>query len=410
MAKQVLAVLIAASLLLSCATAPPGGPASHVDDGGPAGDIAVLYGTLAANHRDFFNTVGEDDAAALALGEIAKADPEDPASFFWSLNRVAALARDSHTAVSASEEIASSLDMALVRYKYFGGELVITAVGPGLERLLGEEVSSICGTPLYEVEEAAEEWVSHDNSVQFQAVLAGSRLIFPSFLETTGLKEEGSAYTVSTKGGVLAEIPVVGWEEAAEAEWSTLRRAAPPTLNPTSPYSAMYLSDPEAILVNYHVCADWGEYPFASFTRDVSALIRGKGYRKVVIDLRYNTGGDSSVISPLVDALAEIKEERGLEVYVLIGEGTFSSAVLNAHELKRELGAVLVGTPTGGSGDHYGEVRRGTLPWSGCSFFWSTKYFRTTGPGPLMPDVYVRQSVEDWANGVDSELKALGMV
>lgn len=56
--------------------------------------------------------------------------------------------------------------------------------------------------------------------------------------------------------------------------------------------------------------------------------------------------------------------DRGTEVVGLIGETTFSSAIINAVELQ-EMGAALVGDLTSGSVDHFGSVGSFRLPNSG---------------------------------------------
>ena len=135
-----------------------------------------------------------------------------------------------------------------------------------------------------------------------------------------------------------------------------------------------------------------------------------RGCRKIIIDLRYNGGGNSEIIRPLIDGLKEIKRSDDIAIYVLIGEQTFSSAILNAEMLKDQLGAVLAGNPTGGSASHYGEVITDALPYSGIPFQYSTKYFRNKIKGPIIPDIMIEENIDDYVNGIDSALKALGLI
>ena len=138
----------------------------------------------------------------------------------------------------------------------------------------------------------------------------------------------------------------------------------------------------------------------------VSDLIDENGYSRIVIDLRYNGGGNSEVINPLIDVL----RQKDAEVFVLIDEGTFSSAVLNALTLKEELGAVFAGRPSGGSASHYGELKSGTLPYSAMAFSYSTKFFDNGVSGPLMPDILIEKDIDDYRNGIDTDLRVLGFL
>lgn len=93
---------------------------------------------------------------------------------------------------------------------------------------------------------------------------------------------------------------------------------------------------------------------------------------------------------------------------MLIGRNTFSSAELNAEELKTKNGAILIGSPTGQKPNAYGEVQAFELPHSKIKIGYSTKYFYRSDEDPesLMPDVLVEQSSEDLFSGRDVVLEA----
>ncbi|MFR4977386.1 MAG: hypothetical protein ACLUDG_00480 [Butyricicoccus sp.] len=84
------------------------------------------------------------------------------------------------------------------------------------------------------------------------------------------------------------------------------------------------------------------------------------------------TAAARTVLVPLLFALEERHKQDGLAFYPLIGSGTFSSALINAVECKRR--QPVVGTPTGGSVDHFGAVRPFTLEHSGLQVSCSTKF------------------------------------
>jgi C-terminal processing protease CtpA/Prc len=113
---------------------------------------------------------------------------------------------------------------------------------------------------------------------------------------------------------------------------------------------------------------------------------------------------------PLIDEL-EAGRRNGREhgLFVLIGRRTFSSAVLNAIDLKQKAGAVLVGEPAGGEPNHYGEARSFELPYSGLSVQYSTKYFDTYRDGgeTLVPDIAAPPRFEELAAGRDPAIEAV---
>jgi len=60
---------------------------------------------------------------------------------------------------------------------------------------------------------------------------------------------------------------------------------------------------------------------------------------------------------------------------VLIGPGVFSSALMNAVDLKRNTSALFVGRMTGGNINHYGELRSMFLPYTRIRVTCSTKWW-----------------------------------
>ncbi|MCA9285651.1 MAG: hypothetical protein KDA22_10570, partial [Phycisphaerales bacterium] len=147
----------------------------------------------------------------------------------------------------------------------------------------------------------------------------------------------------------------------------------------------------------------------AAFASDVLARLDQGDLDRVVIDLRFNGGGNSALLAPLVEGLAA-RERWGTPgaTMVLIGHGTFSSAQLNAVELKRRVNALLVGQPTGQRPNAYGEIRQFTLPNSGLTLGHSTKRFVTDPEDrpSTMPDVPVAVTISDWREGRDPVLAA----
>ncbi len=148
----------------------------------------------------------------------------------------------------------------------------------------------------------------------------------------------------------------------------------------------------------------------SEFAAAVDGLLAGNGYEKVVVDLRYNSGGDSSVWWPLLDALELRQKEQGFPVYTLIGADTFSSGIIDALESRERLSATLIGSPTGGSVNGYGELESFTLPHMPITVSYSTKYFELV-PGyegsSLVPDILVETTLADYLAGRDTVVEAV---
>ena len=93
----------------------------------------------------------------------------------------------------------------------------------------------------------------------------------------------------------------------------------------------------------------------------------------------------------------------------MIGRRTFSSAILNAIDLKKQTPAIFAGEPTGGKPNHYGEVQMFRLPQSGLMVTYSVKYFRVIedDPDSLVPDLLIEPRISDYLNKADPVLETV---
>jgi len=168
-------------------------------------------------------------------------------------------------------------------------------------------------------------------------------------------------------------------------------------------YWRKYLPDSKTLYVQYRQCADDPKLKFADFAAMTLAEIDESKPRRVVVDLRFNSGGNSRVLKPLTNALVARSKIIGTP-FVLIGPFTFSSGVMAARELRDDAKARLVGNPTGGLLGGYGEVISRKLPHSQLRFQWTIKLFPK--PEPIRPDIPVNLTAADLRAGRDPVLEA----
>ena len=146
------------------------------------------------------------------------------------------------------------------------------------------------------------------------------------------------------------------------------------------------------------------------FGREVLAFADTHPVKRFVVDLRGNDGGDSSLAQPLITGIKQrtALNQRG-HLFVIMGRGTFSSAILNVLDFKNKTHAIFVGEPTGGKPNHYGEFEEFTLPHSRLRVGYSTKYFTYSQDDTpsFAPDVRVELSSADYFAGRDSVLEAI---
>src|SRR5262249_1993165 len=127
----------------------------------------------------------------------------------------------------------------------------------------------------------------------------------------------------------------------------------------------------------YNRCQDDPQQSMTAFSADLFAFADSHPVDRTIVDLRFNTGGNSEVIKPLI---AGLKSRSALKaqghLFALIGPRTFSSGLLAAYNFRYDLHAILIGEPSGEKPNSYGEIRYLALPNSKIEVQYSTKFFR----------------------------------
>jgi hypothetical protein len=80
----------------------------------------------------------------------------------------------------------------------------------------------------------------------------------------------------------------------------------------------------------------------------------------------------------------------------------------NAQQLRDNCNAILIGEPTGGKPNHFGQLSSFTLPHSGLQIAHSTRWFQKIDDDPdsVYPDISVPWRSEALFNGKDEVLEA----
>ncbi len=282
---------------------------------------------------------------------------------------------------------------------------MIVAGSADLKLIIGSRVVKIGSYTAAEFLKAVEPYISYETE-GWKRVRAAELFQNANLLEELGAVQNGSvALTLEGASGTFVQTVAT---VASTNAWMSLREALglPVLLALSKPEQSYYWYDfmsTDTLYIQYNRCAHDPKQPFGDFVTKVFAESDERRARRVVVDLRFNTGGNSAVIRPLIDALKKREKTLGVPL-VLIGPITFSSGVLGARDFRKKARARLVGSPTGGWQGGYGESPNRKLPNSGFEFQWTIKKF---GSGrEIKPDITVEPTFEDVRAGRDAVLDA----
>lgn len=269
------------SLMVATAGCGSGSPVGAWDE-----DLDFLDVELRRRHADLFHSSSPErwvdgiDRLRTGLPTLTAVEAA------LELRRLVATVGDGHTRVA--------MDGLLTRYpivlESVSDGVAVVAAAPAHAELVGAVVAEIAGLPAEEVIAAAEPFVSADNGVERRRRALGL-VISPEFLRNAVGSDGPLTFR---RDGVEVRRPL---EAVPTTVWLTDVRG-----RPAAPYSWARRGD--AIVVRYDLCADDPERPFAGFAAEVLAAAVDPAVARLVVDLRRNPGGDSSVFEPLLEGLA----------------------------------------------------------------------------------------------------------
>lgn len=170
-------------------------------------------------------------------------------------------------------------------------------------------------------------------------------------------------------------------------------------------YWFQFLDDSKTVYFKYNLCRDMEDKSLFDFSKELKEFIDNNIVYKLIIDLRNNSGGDSTLLEPFIQDIKLChKINREGRLFIIIGRDTFSSALLNAISLKKQTKGIFIGEPTGGKPNCYGEVEKFKLKNSGLQITYSTKYYRAIEDDSMLslfPDKIIDTDIEDYINNVD---------
>jgi len=409
--KRVLALLLFAAAAgcghdVVAPDAPP--PPAATRDGRWIQDVDYMTSQLARLHPNLFFATPRSEFEAAAQQLKDRVPQLQDHEVVVGLMRVAALPGDAHTAVQRW----SGFHRLPVRLERLADGLYVVAAEASLTEALGARLVAVGDVEAAALEAGAAALVSHENDAWLRNQVP-DLLAVPEVLYALGATRSptGARVWLQRTGGPLFALDLEARTPLPPLVDVTTAAGFPQPLHAQRTGENYWMTEVEgsrAIYVHYRRCQN-GSEPFAAFAGRLFRLLDEGGADRLVVDVRHNGGGNSDVDDALMNGLQGRAAWRGRgRLFCLIGSGTFSSAVWTANDLQR-LGAVLVGTPTGGRPNSYGNVQTLVLPSSRLEVSYSTRYFRiieASDPASLMPEVMVEPTIEDVRTGRDPLLEA----
>ncbi len=379
-------------------------------------DALHLVSEIERLHPDpFFGCPKEDFEAGVDTFLASLDSASEPRALAELMRLVATLTRqgrDGHTMVWPGQ----AHYLPLRTYGFADGWFVVAAE-PSHAQWIGAELVAVGGVPIEEACARLAPLLTCDNEWNRRSKL-GQALACADLLAGVGLVpaptrvpvelvrggERVALELTTLRGGLFERLgphslparPGLDWLEGREQSWR---------LRVLEPERALY--------VQYNEVAARGSDGrlLGEFASELVRTFEERGLAKVIIDVRSNGGGDNTTFGPLIQALRAPAIDRPGVLFGLIGRETFSAAGNFVTVLERETKAILVGEPTGGAPNQYGDAVNVPLPnHPGVLVRVSTRYHRFGAPDDARlthePHLAAPLRARDYFEGRDPVLRA----
>jgi hypothetical protein len=358
------------------------------------------------------------------------------AEIMVELARAIALSRNAHTRLYLVRN-RTEVRRLPIRVWWFRDALHVVRATEEHRQLFGCQVEKIGG-----MKAAMAAWKVRGikaGNESWQRYMSSYMLTSPEILVGSGVVEqiEKIPFELRCSGKkvkrILGPLPLRKSSESVEAWWDLspfAKRNASTPLSALSAESApLYLRKPDVnywfeplpqsriLYFQYNRSQEMKDGPsLADFGRDLLAAAGRSDVEALVVDLRFNTGGNLDLATPLMKSLHE--KLAGKKVFVITGRATFSAGISHTAQWK-QWGAKIVGEPVGDELDTWSEGGNVELPHSKLTVHYANgfhgyskrdyperkPYFLDLDVDTLEPDVRVEPTWMDYRSGRDPAME-----
>ncbi len=373
-------------------------------------DLAYLVRELPSRHINFFARLSEDEFRRRATKLNSEIPTLNQVKILAHLAELVAAVGDAHTNIAILNYL--GLRFMPLQLEFLKDGLFVVMTSEEYQRLAGAKVERIGLMDAEQAFQAMKVLIPHENGAQLKTRL-------PDFLVATDLlaamevtvTPDRAALTLLKQDGQRTTIDIQGVERQKAPKLVHAYTGKPPLYLSGSgkPYWAQVIDGGRTVYFQYSACIDAPGSPFVAMRVELGRMLAQQGIQRLIVDLRKNEGGNSAILDPWIDEVKRSRFNQKDRLFVIVGRRTFSSAILNAIRLRNETHAMLVGEPTGGKPNHFGEVRPFELPHSRLKVFYSTKYFPMSSEDTpsLMPEILIEPTSHDYLTGTDPVLEAI---
>lgn len=383
-------------------------------------DLAVMLTSMKSLHKDLFHTVSPQQLEASVQKLSADIPSLNDDQIKVRLVQIGAMVRDGHSGVDVTFRPGlTHVPLWIVRYD---DGIFVRSAAYAYSGTVGARVTAVEGVPWREALARIDTIISCDpgNDGQRLGWHLSIDLSDPLLLHGLGLSDSSSSATYTLeKEGKTFQVSLSPTMNASDllslpgpANWidAQTTRGIQPLSQPWSePITFTQVPGADALYLQFNEVSPPKGESMDQFAARFTRFSETHDAKRLVIDLRHNSGGDNTILRPLLISLIRSKFNHRGGMFVLIGPVTFSAAQNFVDRLELYTDAIFVGQPTSANVNFYGDPAGKELPNSHLDLEMAHLYWQDEDPRDkrtaTFPEVAILSgSFADYVEGKDAAL------
>jgi hypothetical protein len=375
-------------------------------------DLEFLAASLVTHHPNPFHAVSKESFQSRVDSLHERIPQLEDHEIVVELAGIVAMLQDGHTKIQGGFQFLTG--QYPLRLYAFADGIFVRSAPSALRGTVGARLVRLGDTTAEEAYKRIASITSHDNEMTLKNRVPDSMTI-PEILHALEIlpHRDRARFVLidQEERELILDLTPLPFEE--KLNWIEVPdgQARPLYLRHLNAnYWHQYMEEFRSLYVQYNRVRDTADEPIARYFARLSLLVEEIPLQCIVLDVRFNGGGNDYLNTPVVEWVKTSLPVVKGRFYVIIGRGTYSAAQKLITRLESTTDVILVGEPTGGSPNHFGDAATLELTHSGLTLKVSSLY-HGDAPGDsrraIEPDIGVSVSSEDYFSGRDPALEAI---
>jgi len=375
-------------------------------------DLTFLSDSISSLHPNPFHAVSEDSFRSQSDNLHERIPNLEYHEIVVEMSRLVAMLQDGHTQFQGIFQFFSS--QYPIQLDVFSDGIFVRSALPELKEVIGARLLQLGQVDVEEAFARVASVTPHDNDMTLKNWVP-SIMVIPEILDaqkiTSGSGRGRFVFATVNGRELTSDLSPIRAEDSADWIGASTGTTQPLYLQrPEENYWYQHLEDSQILFVQFNRVQNAPDESVAEFFARVSRIMPEQSIKSIVLDVRFNSGGNNLLNEPVIEWVKSSTQNSKRNFYVIIGRGTFSAAQTLVTKLEATTDVILVGEPTGGSPNHFGDPVKLQLPHSNLTLAISSLY-HNDAPGDkrttIEPNYATPLSSTDYFSGRDPALDAI---